>query len=139
MSKVNCCRNTFLQLFACNTVLNTGVFPDRLKYAIVQPSFKKGNKLFSITDLYHYLLPSLILLQNLYTRLYGHVDNNILVNERYGFRNHTSTEQVSYMFNGILTAMNNNLIVGGIFCEPQKAFDYINYKILLDKIRILWN
>jgi hypothetical protein len=76
----------------------------------------------------------------MYTRLYAHIDkNNILVNERYGFRTRTSTEQTSYMFNGILTAMNNNLVVGDIFCELQKAFDYVNYKKLLDKIGILWN
>jgi hypothetical protein len=26
----------------CNTILNTGVFPDRLKFSIVKPLFKKG-------------------------------------------------------------------------------------------------
>ena len=30
--------------YICNAVLSTGVSPDRLKYAIVKPSFKKGNK-----------------------------------------------------------------------------------------------
>ena len=30
--------------YICNAVLSTGVFPDRLKYAIVKPIFKKGYK-----------------------------------------------------------------------------------------------
>jgi hypothetical protein len=30
--------------YICNAVLSTGVIPDRLKYAIVKPTFKKGNK-----------------------------------------------------------------------------------------------
>ena len=28
----------------CNAALSSGIFPDRLKYAIVKPIFKKGNK-----------------------------------------------------------------------------------------------
>jgi hypothetical protein len=28
----------------CNAVLSTGVFPDSLKYVVVKPIFKKGNK-----------------------------------------------------------------------------------------------
>jgi len=30
--------------YSCNAVLSSGVFPDRLKYAVVKPNFKKGNK-----------------------------------------------------------------------------------------------
>jgi len=30
--------------YICNRTLFTGVFPDRLKYATIRPSFKKGNK-----------------------------------------------------------------------------------------------
>ena len=33
-----------------------------------------------------------------------------------------------------LTAMNNNQMVGGIFCDLQKAFDCVNHKILLEKL-----
>ena len=60
--------------------------------------------------------------------------NNILVPEQYGFRTHSSTEQAAYtLINSILTAMKNNQIVRGIFCNLQKAFDCVNYKILLEK------
>jgi hypothetical protein len=43
--------------------------------------------------------------------------NNILVQEQYGFRTQ-STEQAAFtLIKSILTAMNNNQRVGGIFCE----------------------
>jgi len=43
------------------------------------------------------------------------------------------TEQAAFsLINSILTAMNNNQIVGGIFCDLQKAFDCVNHKTLLD-------
>jgi hypothetical protein len=34
----------------------------------------------------------------------------------------------------IQTALNNKLLVGGIFCDLQKAFDRVNYPILLSKM-----
>jgi len=32
--------------------------------------------------------------------------------------------------------MNNNQLVGGIFCDLQKAFDCVNHNILLEKLEL---
>jgi len=62
--------------------------------------------------------------------------NNILVQEPFGFRTQHSTEQAAFsLIHSILTAMNNNQIVGGIFCDLQKAFDCVNHKIFVDKLQ----
>ena len=52
--------------------------------------------------------------------------NNILANEKYGFRNNSSTEKASFeLINEILLALNNKLRVGGIFwifCDEAVNF-----------------
>jgi len=70
--------------------------------------------------------------------LYQHINhNNILGNEQYGFRNNFSTERVSFkLINEILLTLKNKLIVGGIFCDLEKAFDSINLAILLSKCEV---
>jgi hypothetical protein len=113
-------------------------FPNRLKYAIVKPIFKKGNK----QEISNYrpitLLTSFskIIEKLIYARLHAHINmNNILVQEQYGFRTHSSTERAAFtLINSILTAMNNSQIVGSIFYDLQKAFDCVNHKILLEKL-----
>ena len=125
--------------YICNAALKSGVFPDRLKYAIVKPIHKKGSKM----DIANYrpisILTSFskIFEKIIYNRLHTHLEiNNILVHEQFGFRMHHSTEQAAFsLINCILTAINNKQVVGGIFCDLHKAFDSVQHKILLEKLQ----
>jgi hypothetical protein len=63
-------------------------------------------------------------------------NNNILVNEQFGFRSKLSTEKATYnLINEILEALNNKRKVGGIFFDLEKAFDCVNHNILLSKLQ----
>jgi hypothetical protein len=59
----------------------------------------------------------------------------MLAKEQYGFRNNYSTDKAIYhLTNNILQALDNNQLVGGLFCDLSKAFDYVNHDILLAKL-----
>jgi hypothetical protein len=46
------------------------------------------------------------------------------------------TEKVSFkLISEILLARNNKVTVGGLFCDLEKAFDSVNYDILLSKCK----
>jgi len=72
----------------------------------------------------------------IYTRLYDHVTRYaILAKEQFGFRNNYSIEKAIYhLINNILKTLDNKQFVGGIFCDLSKAFNYVNYEILLTKL-----
>jgi hypothetical protein len=120
-----------------NQVLSTGVFPERLKFAAVT-SYQKGEK----TEFSNYRPISLlttfskIIEKIIYRRLYDHLNiNNILVNEQFGFRDNLSTEAATYtLLNKILSSLNNKILVGGLFCDLQKAVNSVNHDILLTKM-----
>jgi hypothetical protein len=72
----------------------------------------------------------------IYDRLLQHINsNNNLVKEPFGFRPATSTDKASYrLINDILNVMNERKLVGGIFCDLQKAFDCVNRNSLLTEL-----
>ena len=72
----------------------------------------------------------------IYKRLYDHVTcYKILANEQHGFRSSNSTDKATcQLTNNILKALDDKLLVSGIFCNLTKAFDYVNHDILLAKL-----
>jgi hypothetical protein len=87
-----------------NTVLSSGIFPDRLKYSEVQPLFKKGEK----TEISNYrpisLVPSFskIIEQIIYKRLHCYIiENNILANEQFGFKEKSTDMDTCALLNNI--------------------------------------
>jgi hypothetical protein len=96
--------------YICNKSISSGTFPSCLKYSIVKPLFKKGDR----DNMANYRSISLlttfskIFEKMIYERLMQHIKvYNITLEEQFGFRPSTSTDKVSYrLINEILNAMN---------------------------------
>ena len=122
-----------------NKVFAQGIYPERLKFSLIKPIYKTGDK--SSPSNYRPISPlpafSKIFEKVIYKRLFDHSNNNaILHKHQYGFQNEVSTENASHMLlNEILTALNSKQLLGGIFCDLHKAFDCINHTVLLEKLK----
>ena len=59
-----------------------------------------------------------------------------MANEQFGFREKSTTDMATYeLLNNIQLSLDKKRLVGGIFCDLQKAFDCVNHDILLEKIK----
>jgi hypothetical protein len=119
-------------------MLAQGNSPERLKFSLIKPIYKTGDK--SSPSNYRPISPlpafSKIFEKVIYKRLFDHLNNNAILNEhQFVFRSEMSTENASHiLLNEILEALNSKQMVGGIFCDLHKAFDCINHVVLLEKL-----
>jgi hypothetical protein len=94
----------------CNKTFSSGIFPERLKYAVFKPIFKNGDG----SNIPNYrpisLLPafSKVFKKVSYVRMYQHlISNNILFDEQFGFRPKSSTMAATFSsINEIIDAFN---------------------------------
>ena len=120
-----------------NLSFKTGVFPSVLKTGKVIPIFKKDSKL----DYSNYHPISLLLniekiLEKLmYRRLYTFLNNkNIIYDLQFGFRQYSTTHALINITENIRTTLDDGNISCGVFVDLQKAFDTVDYQILLAKL-----
>jgi hypothetical protein len=109
-----------------------------MKFSIIKPIYKKGNKMNPT----NYRPISLLTFffegfrKALYIRLTEHFSTNkLLVGNQSGFTKVIATEDVIFkLTNEILNALNNKTMAGSIFCDLEKAFDSVNHDILPSKL-----
>ena len=120
--------------------LQSGVFSDLMKIAIVSPVFKTGDT----ADISNYLpisvLPcfSKILERVMQNHLYKYfTDQKLLHPQQFGVRKDHSTEHaIAQLVDQIYESFENEKYTVGIFIDLSKAFDTVDHTILLKKLEI---
>ncbi len=123
----------------CNISLMSGVFPNQLKTAKVIPLYKSG----SVDEVSNYrpvsILPQLSkVLEKLFEiRLRNYIDKNDLIFKgQYGFRKcHSTNLALNQMVDMIINALDNKMYSVGVFIDLKKAFDTVDHKLLLEKLK----
>ena len=126
-----------------NQCLETGIFADVLKVAKIKPLYKKGDSCCFNNYRHISLLPTISknFERIMFSQLYSYFNiNNLLSEQQYGFRSQHSTELVACvkLADYIIKEMDNIKeikIPTAIFLDLSKAFDTLNFEILLNKLK----
>ena len=123
-----------------NLSINKGIFPDKMKIAIIKPIHKKKSK----NNFENYrpisLLPQIskILEKLIYNRLEHFINTHKLIsNNQYGYqRNKNTIDAITEFYTNILNNKENNKKTNTIFLDLSKAFDMLDHNILFNKLEI---
>ena len=123
-----------------NLSINKGIFPDKMKIAIIKPIHKKKSK----NNFENYrpisLLPQIskILEKLIYNRLEHFINKHKLIsNNQYGYqRNKNTIDAITEFYTNILNNKENNKKTNTIFLDLSKAFDMLDHNILFNKLEI---
>ena len=129
--------NRITGLFNCS-FMNDNV-PASWKVAKVTPLQKPGNtkEVSNLRPVSLLPLPSKLIEKIVHNRIYNHCNTNKLLEDRQGgFRpNHSTTSTTAYFLNDLYTAMNDKQVSIAVFIDAMKAFDTVDHKILLKKLK----
>ena len=122
-----------------NCSIETGIFPEGLKEAIVVPIPKTGNlkQIGNYRQISLLPLPGTILEKTVHQQIKFHLEEqDLLCEHQYGFRKKRSTlHAIAELTNDIYTDFNNRMKTVALFIDFRKAFDCVQYPILLQKLK----
>lgn len=124
-----------------NSSFVTGYFPDELKISKVIPVHKKD----SLTEKSNYrpisLLPTI---SKVYEKIVANQfmeflnSNNLIDDIQHGFRPERSVTSAAVAFlETIIESVDKGKVTIGVFMDVSKAFDSVNHKVLINKLKTL--
>ena len=122
-----------------NLSFATGIYPDKLKIAKVNPIYKgKGDtcefsnyRPISLLSNINKIFEKLV-----YSRVYTYLNlHNCIYDLQFGFRSkHSTNHALTSLTENIREALDKSNFAVGIFIDLQKAFDTVDHQILLSKL-----